>query len=111
MLVEAGHQPLAETAHDTGGLDSVLVILEALLWREAGHAHVVPGFAIALRIAQIDDIYRMMASRPARLLRRRRRHRGTEVRRSTPAPATIEARGPLARAPGCPRRRWRRADP
>src|SRR5262245_11874542 len=40
MFVEARHQPFAATTDDTRGFDAVLVILKALLRREAGHADV-----------------------------------------------------------------------
>ena len=55
-----------------GGLDALLVILEALLGREAGHADVVGGLAVAARVAQS---------------RRRRRDGGSPAIRALTVPA------------------------
>src|SRR5262245_4376961 len=56
MLVEARDQALPAAPDDARRFDAVLVILKALLGREAGHADVVGRLAIAFRIAQVDDI-------------------------------------------------------
>ena len=37
------------------------MVREPCLWREPGHANVIAGFSIAVRITEIDDVHRMMA--------------------------------------------------
>src|SRR5262249_53391024 len=58
--VQSWHEPLTYPASDGRCLDAFLVIVEPLLGCETGHADVVAGFAVALRIPQINDVYRMM---------------------------------------------------
>src|SRR5829696_1275207 len=70
VLVQPGHEAFAVTLHDARALDAVLVILETLLRRQPGHTDVVAGPAVALGIAQIDDVDGMMVTRPPGLLRR-----------------------------------------
>src|SRR5262245_33923087 len=63
MFVEARHEPFAATPDDARGFDTVLVILKALLRREAGHADVVRRLTVARRGAKVDDIYVVMTDR------------------------------------------------
>jgi hypothetical protein len=56
MGVEPRNEALAEAADDPCGFDALLVILEALLRREAGHADVISGLAVAARVAKIHDV-------------------------------------------------------
>ena len=60
MRIELRHEALAEPPHDAGGLDAVLVVLEPLLGREAGHTDVVRRLAVALRVAQIHHVNGMV---------------------------------------------------
>ncbi len=62
VRVEPRHEALAEPFDDAGGLDAVLVILEPLLRREAGHADVVAGLPVAFGIAQVDDVDMVMTA-------------------------------------------------
>jgi hypothetical protein len=43
-FVEFWHEADAVALNDTGGFEALLVILETLFWREAGHADVNAGF-------------------------------------------------------------------
>jgi hypothetical protein len=56
VRVQPRDEALAETPDDTGSPDALLVVLETLLRREAGHADVVGGLAVAARVAEIDDV-------------------------------------------------------
>src|SRR3954467_4798257 len=58
--VEAGHQPLAELAYDPGRLHSALVIEESLLRRQPGHAYVVAGPPVALRVPEVHHVDALM---------------------------------------------------
>lgn len=60
MGVELRDQPDTESLHHPRRLDSVLMVLESLFRREARHADVVTGSAIAFRIAQVHNVDRMM---------------------------------------------------
>ncbi len=54
--VERRDEPLPESFHDAGRLDPRLVVAEALLRVEPGHADVVAGLAVPLRVPQIDNV-------------------------------------------------------
>src|SRR5262245_55483798 len=56
MSVQSRHQVLAILPHHAGRLDSCLVILKTDLGRQPGHADVITGFAVAVRVAQVDDV-------------------------------------------------------
>ena len=56
VRVQPRNKAFAESTDHAGGLGPPLVILEALLWREAGHADVVGGLAVAARVAEINDV-------------------------------------------------------
>src|SRR5262249_39441720 len=60
MRVKTWHQAFTATFHDARRLVSAFVILEALLGGEAGHADVVTRLAVALRVAQVDDVDMVM---------------------------------------------------
>src|SRR5579859_2380356 len=75
MLIETRHETLAELAHDAGGFDARLVILEALLGRQSGHADVIAGTAVAFGIAQVNDVDVVMISGALRIRLRLRRAR------------------------------------
>src|SRR5580765_7808892 len=70
MRVQPRDEALAESADDAGGLGSLLMILEALLGCEAGHADVVGGLAVASGIAEVDDVNMMMSAGHDRARRR-----------------------------------------
>ena len=71
VRIEAWHEPLAMVAYDAGAFDAVLVVLEPLLGREPGHADVITGLPVAIRVSQIDDVDGMVPFR--HLLRSGRR--------------------------------------
>src|SRR5665213_1818552 len=56
VRIQPRHEALAASRHDARGLETLFVILETALGGEAGHPDVVAGFAVALRIAEIDDV-------------------------------------------------------
>src|SRR4029453_9971563 len=111
VRVEPRDEPLAAAADDARGLDALLVILEALLGRQTGHADVISGFAVPFRVPEEHHINVVMV----RLFRFLRlllpRHRETENRRSVREPAACAARDRSAAAPRSRRCRWRPAGP
>jgi hypothetical protein len=64
VRVQPWNEPFAEASDNAGGLHPLLVILEALLRGEARHADVIGGLAVAARVAEIDDVHRMMEAGP-----------------------------------------------
>src|SRR5215471_20079415 len=95
MLVQTRDEPLAAPFDDARRLDAVLVILKALLGREAGHADVVARLAVALRIAEVDDIDVVMTGSVSRLWRARQ----------VPCPTSPVARRDAGTATGSSHRR------
>src|SRR5262245_30955328 len=97
MFVESRDQAFAAAPDDARGLDAVLVILKTLVGREAGHADVVAGFAVALRVAEVDDIYVVLAGACS----------GCRVSRArvAPGPTSPVARRDAGTATGSSRRR------
>src|SRR6185295_13197755 len=45
---------------DARGFDALFMIVKALLGRESGHADIITGLAVSLRVAQVDDVDAMM---------------------------------------------------
>ena len=64
MRVQTRDEPFAEAADNASRLDALLVILEALLGREAGHADVVGSFAVAAGVSEVDDVDVMVDAGP-----------------------------------------------
>ncbi len=56
VRVQARNETLAAALDHPGGFNALLVIPKPLLDREAGQADVVPGSAVPLGIAQVDDV-------------------------------------------------------
>jgi hypothetical protein len=56
VRIQPRHKALAATPDDARRFDPLFMILEALFRRESRHADVVRRFAVALRIAQEDDV-------------------------------------------------------
>jgi hypothetical protein len=51
VLVEPRHEPFAAAPDDARGFEAAFVIVKTLFGGESGHADVIAGFAIALRVA------------------------------------------------------------
>jgi hypothetical protein len=56
VRIQPRHKALSATPDDARRFDPLFMILEALFRRESRHADVVRRFAVALRIAQEDDV-------------------------------------------------------
>ena len=61
VCVKLWHQALAMLADNSRRFDARLVILKSDFRGQPGHADVVAGLPVAVRIAQIDHIDRVMA--------------------------------------------------
>src|SRR5262245_9931522 len=107
VRIEPRHQPLAAAFDDASGFDTLLVILEALLGRQAGHADVIAGFAVPFRVTKKHhvDVVMVRRVRPARFLLLPL-HRETAGRPSVRAPAAYGARGRWAEGWRYRRCRW-----
>src|SRR5262245_8184967 len=107
MRIEPRHQPLPAALDDASGFDALLVILEALLGRQAGHADVIAGLAVPFRVTKKHHVDVVVVRRVglARFLLLPR-HRETAGRPSVRAPAAYGARGRSAEGLRYRRCRW-----